>query len=814
MDIMDIYDEGCNQITGSMTPILEYSGNSWNSICMRIGTWNSSGLLCSDLGQYKEKMLYFRSLLIKLDVLCLQETHDDGNEVQFVDHLHLIGREFYVRRSFIDAATGGLAIFLKKTFCDLFSSIRQTDIIPGRIFAVELTKDGRTSIIVNIHIHCNPICQPGKIRMLRKLKEYIGRHMECFIYIVGDFNFVGDAWDRIDLQTGLDCGKSCPVNQFWDDNFAFFTELYQPDFTRFPSNEHGRVVGTASRLDRIFFKVPLEAYALLEILVATVGFKPKHGISDHLPVCAQVSMKGKNKGNFNIPQFIFKNEDYNIILEKKCKEHIFPDCCWAKIRDCKILMKQAYFDFRQLNSNRGAKLACEKVYWAISALRANHTNNQLEFNKAISAAPILVGHLCSDSLPTIPTLPCSVERVNGIRAILSDSLRSTHAEDQKELNELRDTPGYHNEKRKESLLQKLMVHNPKRRRLGIAAVKDTEGNIIYGKDDSQRFLGKFWGNKFEEKPIDEFKAGIFVKKFSKMFPDTCWVMSWLCFLSMMTGLSKSSPGPDGIAYGGWQCNCFTQVSIYLGYMCWIHTGYLPAFFNVSFIWLLPKTSPTDGCFAPGDTRPLTGSNCDVKIFAMMLADSINSVIDKWAFRVQRGFIRGRCMLQNVIDVETKSLIFARNKGNSSALLFFDFAAAFPSIARAFIWIALIAIGFPRNVVAGIRALYKNNLHFVRTSSGLKFVFVAESGVMQGSPLSSLIFVLVTDCINRYLASLVGINDLLLAYADDLALIIEHFFDLGVTLAGAFDFISSICALRLNANKCVCIPLCNKDRWHF
>ena len=156
-------------------------------------------------------------------------------------------------------------------------------------------------------------------------------------------------------------------------------------------------------------------------------------------------------------------------------------------------------------------------------------NNQTEFNQAIIAAPILVGHHCSDSLPSIPSLPCSLERVDAIRVILRDSLRCTHEEDKKELTELRDTLGYHNEKRKESLLQKLMVHNPKRRRLGIAAVKDTDGNIIFGKDESQRFLGKFWGKKFEEKPIDEKNAGIFVKIFFKMFPDTCWVMSWLCF---------------------------------------------------------------------------------------------------------------------------------------------------------------------------------------------------------------------------------------------------------------------------------------------
>ena len=181
MDIIDIYVEGCNQITGSMSPILEYSGNSWNSICMRIGTWNSSGLLCTDLGQYKDKMIYFRSILLNLDVLCLQETHDDGNDVQYVDHLHLIGRDFNVWRTFIDAATGGLAFFLRRSFCNLFSCIRQTEIIPGRMLAIELTKDGKTLIIVNIHIHCNPISQPGKIRMLRKLKEFIGRHVECFI---------------------------------------------------------------------------------------------------------------------------------------------------------------------------------------------------------------------------------------------------------------------------------------------------------------------------------------------------------------------------------------------------------------------------------------------------------------------------------------------------------------------------------------------------------------------------------------------------------------------------------------------------------
>ena len=84
---------------------------------------------------------------------------------------------------------------------------------------------------------------------------------------------------------------------------------------------------------------------------------------------------------------------------------------------------------------------------------------------------------------------------------------------------------------------------------------------------------------------------------------------------------------------------------------------------MAFLWLLPKTSPEDGCFAPGETRPLTGSNCDAKIFAMALAEVINRVIGGWAIWAQRGFLRDRCMLKNVVEVEAHALSVAWNVDN-------------------------------------------------------------------------------------------------------------------------------------------------------
>ena len=137
--------------------------------------------------------------------------------------------------------------------------------------------------------------------------------------------------------------------------------------------------------------------------------------------------------------------------------------------------------------NRGAKLSCEKVYWTIFALRANHLNNLHDFSKATQSAPFLLDPSGGVSLP------CSQEHLVSLRDILRDALLCTDEEAKQELMDVKGDIGYQNEKHRETLLQRLMIHNPKRRRLGIAAVRDSEGNIIYGTDNCNNFLGAFWG---------------------------------------------------------------------------------------------------------------------------------------------------------------------------------------------------------------------------------------------------------------------------------------------------------------------------------
>ena len=111
---------------------------------------------------------------------------------------------------------------------------------------------------------------------------------------------------------------------------------------------------------------------------------------------------------------------------------------------------------------------------------------------------------------------------------------------------------------------------------------------------------------------------------------------------------------------------------------------IPPFFNLSYLWLLPKCDPPGGVFSPEDTRPLSGANTDSKIFAGALSFIFAGLAEVWAVFTQRGFIAGRSMLQNVVDLETQSLVFSYERQQQAAMILFDFSAAFPSVARAFV----------------------------------------------------------------------------------------------------------------------------------
>ena len=53
----------------------------------------------------------------------------------------------------------------------------------------------------------------------------------------------------------------------------------------------------------------------------------------------------------------------------------------------------------------------------------------------------------------------------------------------------------------------------------------------------------------------------------------------------------------------------------------------------------------------------------------------------------------------------------------TAALFFDFTAAFPSLAHTFLWEGLEAAGIPTFIIDAIKQLYSNNAHWLKLKGG-------------------------------------------------------------------------------------------------
>ena len=84
---------------------------------------------------------------------------------------------------------------------------------------------------------------------------------------------------------------------------------------------------------------------------------------------------------------------------------------------------------------------------------------------------------------------------------------------------------------------------------------------------------------------------------------------------------------------------------------------------------------------------------------------------------QRGFVHGRQLVRNVVDLDTHARIFSMSatKEHLPALAFWDFAAAFPSVIHEFLFLAIAFFGLPEGFCNLIEGIYYINLAYIDMS---------------------------------------------------------------------------------------------------
>ena len=141
------------------------------------------------------------------------------------------------------------------------------------------------------------------------------------------------------------------------------------------------------------------------------------------------------------------------------------------------------------------------------------------------------------------------------------------------------------------------------------------------------------------------------------------------------------------------------------------------------------------------------------------------------------------------------------------MAFFDFAAAFPSVAHAWLFNTIRAAGFPDGFISLFEGVYFHCECVGRGDSCTTLLFIVASGILQGCPLAGLAFTVAINPILAFFADKVEARGLGItkACADDIAAVCFKLSSL-VGYARGFRLARALAGLHLKPPKCVIVPL--------
>ena len=110
--------------------------------------------------------------------------------------------------------------------------------------------------------------------------------------------------------------------------------------------------------------------------------------------------------------------------------------------------------------------------------------------------------------------------------------------------------------------------------------------------------------------------------------------------------NESSPGPDGIPYLVYK-ECWEVLGQFIlkSWQFSKEKGILPEFNRLSTIKLIPKEGKDPGQI--GNWRPITLSNCDLKIITKLLSNRVAKILPKIILETQVAYIPGRAVHDNL-----------------------------------------------------------------------------------------------------------------------------------------------------------------------
>ena len=258
---------------------------------------------------------------------------------------------------------------------------------------------------------------------------------------------------------------------------------------------------------------------------------------------------------------------------------------------------------------------------------------------------------------------------------------------------------------------------------------------------------------------------------------------------------KTKPGPDGLPYSAFGNR--RSADTLLGADKEMRTGVSPPFdFNYSDSYFAPKGDEEEDVHQvirePLSTRPLSMKNCDNKQIMSANVKVLEPRYKVVTNRAQNGFVGGRNFLTNIVDIDSAGRIYSNKYHGSNERIrervnnipisaAYDFAAAFPSVIHAWIWLVLRHRKLPESFITLFMAAYRNACAVYNHNGVVHIIIHFLSGVLQGCPASALLFNNALDPVLTWFSQVLGdgVRGLFRACADDLAFTLSRLKHLGL-----------------------------------
>jgi len=268
-----------------------------------------------------------------------------------------------------------------------------------------------------------------------------------------------------------------------------------------------------------------------------------------------------------------------------------------------------------------------------------------------------------------------LQNAEGFQAAVEESKRAYYQELQRNLEREPTAGGSSAAKKARSrayaLTSLAKVWAPSDKRLVIAGIRcgsSDDGFVQVARKplDRVRALTAGWSPTFsalDRGSAEERRA--FAKKwvtkvdFSDVALPSCDSIS-----SFLAAAGESMPGPDGLPFSSWRATgARGAATLHAVLVHLADGGDVPLWFNDTLGKFAGKGDEEDARIEvtreAQDTRPLGLKNCDNKTIGGTVNMVAKPVLAKSAIWMQRGFVPGRQLIQNVLDIDT----FARILGD-------------------------------------------------------------------------------------------------------------------------------------------------------